>query len=413
MTSRRSSSANKTVVGLQWGDEGKGKVVDYLSDRFDGVARYNGGSNAGHTVVIGPTRYRFHLIPSGVLKGKKLFIGAGVALDTEVLKEELRTLSSQGVEADLLIDGRCTMVSPLEKQFDGFLESMRGSGAIGTTRMGIGPAYAARALRMSPRALDLFSKAFDMSHQSRFYREVTGKRPSLASWVRTSRNLLRGRLGDASAAITEINERGGAVLFEGAHGTLLDLQYGTYPFVTSSPTIASYAPAGLGLPLEAGAGVMGVVKAYCTRVGAGPFPTELHGRTADQIREVGREYGATTGRPRRIGWLDLVALKYAARLNGVTEIALSKTDVLSKVKELRVCIAYREGGSESSDFYRFLGSIDRVKPVYQSVPSLYGTEFRGEVPSAVRKFIEVVETNTGVPVRLLSYGEERKSTVEL
>ncbi len=413
MTSKGSSSGNLTVVGLQWGDEGKGKVVDYLSGAFDGVARYNGGGNAGHTVVIGSKRYRFHLIPSGVLKGKKLFIGAGVALDTVVLRGELDLLAGQGTGADLLIDGRCSLVSPLEKAFDAFLESMRGADAIGTTKMGVGPAYAARALRMSPRALDLFSRSFDLSHMTRFYREVIGRRPSLDRWLRLSRRLLKGRLGDASSAIREMNERGGNVLFEGAHGTLLDLQYGTYPFVTSSPTVASYAPTGLGLPLVASGRVMGVLKAYTTRVGAGPFPTEFRGPLGRQIREVGREYGATTGRPRRIGWLDLVAMKYAARINGVTELALSKADVLSKVKDLKVCVAYRDGGTESSDFYRFLGSIERVRPVYQSLPSIYGAEFNGKIPSTVQKLIEMVETETGAPVRLLSYGEERTRTVEL
>jgi len=413
MTSRRSSNSNLAVVGLQWGDEGKGKVVDYLSDRFDGVARYNGGSNAGHTVVIGPKRYRFHLVPSGVLKKKRLFIGAGVALDPDVLSQELSLLSRQGVDPDLLIDGRCTLVSPMEKEFDAFLEAMRGGGAIGTTRMGIGPGYAMRALRMSPRALDLFSRSFDISHSTRFYGKLLGRRPRLERWLRFSRKLLKGRLGDTASAVAEMNEHGDPVLFEGAHGAMLDLQFGTYPFVTSSPTVASYAPAGLGVPAEANGRVLGVLKAYTTRVGAGPFPTELRNQLGGRIREMGREYGATTGRPRRTGWLDLVAAKYAARISGAPELALTKADVLSRVKELKVCVAYRDGGTESSDFYDFLGSVDHVRPVYESLPSLYGAAFGSSVPSPVKKLIEFVEKEVGVRVRLLSYGEERMRTVEL
>ena len=388
-------------------------MVDYLSGRFDAVARYNGGSNAGHTVVVGGDRYRFHLVPSGAVKGKKLLIGAGVALDPVVLKEELSLLSRMGAGADILVDGRCSLVSPLEKEFDGYLEGLRGSSAIGTTRMGIGPAYALRALRMSPRAMDLFSRGFDLQHLLRFYRGVLGRRGDLGRWLRLSRSLLRDLLGDVSSAVRSTNERGGAVLFEGAHGTMLDLQHGTYPFVTSSSTIASFAPTGLGVPPSASGSIIGVTKAYATRVGAGPFPSEQRGKLADRMREYGKEFGTTTGRPRRIGWLDLVALKYAVRMNGSTELTLSKIDVLSKVRNPRVCVAYSQGGSESDDFYRFMGSLDSVRPVYQSLPSLYGAEFGDSVPSAARKLIEMVEDSTGARVKLLSYGEERGRTVEL
>jgi adenylosuccinate synthase len=388
-------------------------VVDYLSDRFEAVARYNGGSNAGHTVVVGGNRYRFHLVPSGAVKGKKLLIGAGVALDPVILKGELELLSNMGVGADLLVDGRCSLVSPLEKEFDGFLERLRGASAIGTTRMGIGPAYAARALRMSPRAMDLFSRRFDFQHMLRFYRGVLGKRADLKPWLRLARTLLRTRLGDVSAAVSSINEGGGAVLFEGAHGAMLDLQHGTYPYVTSSSTISSYAPTGLGLPPGATKNVIGVTKAYATRVGAGPFPSERRGRLADKIREVGKEFGTTTGRPRRIGWLDLVALKYAVRMNGAAELALSKIDVLSKVRNPQVCVAYSLAGSESDDFYRFMGNLDGVRPVYHTLPSFYGAEFRDGIPSAARKLIDTIEHTTGATVKLLSYGEERRRTVEL
>jgi len=387
-------------------------VVDYLSSGFEAVARYNGGSNAGHTVVVDGERYRFHLVPSGAVKGKKLLIGAGVALDPVVLKEELALLKRMGTKPDVLVDGRCTLVSPLEKEFDGFLEGLRGADTIGTTMMGIGPAYAARALRMSPRAMDLFSRRFDFGNMLRFYRGVLGKRSDLGQWLGLSRSLLRTRLGDVSAAVRAVNEKGGAVLFEGAQGTMLDLQHGTYPFVTSSSTIASYAPTGLGLPPSATGRVMGVTKAYATRVGAGPFPSEHKGGLADSMRKVGKEFGTTTGRPRRIGWLDLVALKYAAKINGAAELALSKIDVLAKVRDPKVCVAYSRGGSESSDFYRFMGNLDQVKPVYQPLPSLFGADFTGGVPAAAKKLMELIEDETGAGVKLLSYGDERSRTVE-
>jgi adenylosuccinate synthase len=279
--------------------------------------------------------------------------------------------------------------------------------------MGIGPAYAARALRMSPRALDLFSKAFGLSHMLKFYGSVLGKRADLGAWLRRSRRLLRPYLGDVSSRIEAVNEKGGRVLFEGAHGSLLDLQFGTYPFVTSSSTIASGAASGTGIPSGAGGRVIGVTKAYTTRVGAGPFPSELHGRLADTIREAGREYGTTTGRPRRTGWLDLVALTYAVKLNGATQLALSKIDVLSKVKETKVCVAYSEGGSESTDFYKFLGGFNRVRPVYQELPSLYGASFADGIPRPAAKLIEFVEKETRAQVKLLSYGDERSRTFEL
>jgi len=363
--------------------------------------------------VVGGTTYRFHLVPSGAVKRKKLLIGAGVVLDPVILKGELGLLSKMGVKADLLVDGRCSLVSPLEKEFDGYLEGLRGSSAIGTTRMGIGPAYAARALRISPRAMDLFSRRFDLQHMIRFYRGVLGKRPDLWRWLRQSRSLLRTRLGDVSAAVNSINERGGAVLFEGANGSMLDLQHGTYPYVTSSSTLASYAHASLGLPPKPTTSVLGVTKAYTTRVGGGPFPSEQKGKIGDRIRRYGNEFGTTTGRPRRTGWLDLVALRYAVRLNGAAELVLSKIDVLSKVKIPQVCVAYRREGSESDDFYRFMGNLDGVRPVYHSLPSFYGAEFRDGIPGAARKLIEMIERKTGATVKLLSYGEERTRTVEL
>jgi adenylosuccinate synthase len=402
---------NLAVVGLQWGDEGKGKLVDYLAGQFDAVARFNGGSNAGHTVVIGEKKYTFHLVPSGALKSKELLIGAGVALDPVVLREELSLLPDR-VRGSLLIDGRCSLVSPFDKELDVVLEQMRGGSAIGTTRRGIGPAYAMRALRLALRASDLLDNP-DIAPPSKFY-SLLGVNPTgFAAWVEESKRVLAGLMGDVSSHVVDIGRAGGSVLFEASQGTLLDILHGSYPFVTSSHTVASYVPAGLGIPASEAGEPLGVMKCYTTRVGSGPFPTEIRDSTSDQIRSVGNEYGATTGRPRRVGWLDLVALRYAIRLNGVKSVAVSKLDVLSEVKEFRACVAYRHMGSETGDFQRSLGHLHEVEPVYESPFSMHGAKYDMELPAQARKLVEYLEAALGVRVSLVSHGEERSRTIEL
>jgi adenylosuccinate synthase len=402
---------NLSVVGLQWGDEGKGKLVDYLAGQFDAVARFNGGSNAGHTVVIGEKRHTFHLVPSGVLKGRELLIGAGVALDPVVLREELSLLPDR-VKGKLLIDGRCSLVSPFDKELDASLEQMRGGSEIGTTRRGIGPAYAMRALRLALRASDVLNGP-DIAIPSRFY-SLLGVDPSgFPAWVEESKKVLAGSVGDVSSRIIDIGHAGGSVLFEASQGTLLDLLHGSYPFVTSSHTVASYIPAGLGIPPSEAGEPLGVMKCYTTRVGSGPFPTEIKDSTSDQIRSVGREYGATTGRPRRVGWLDLVALRYAIMLNGVKTIAISKLDVLSEVKEFRACTAYRHLGSETGDFQRSLGHLNEVEPVYESPFSMHGAKYDKELPAQAKKLVDYLEAALRVRVSLVSHGEERSRTIEL
>ncbi|MDA4135638.1 MAG: adenylosuccinate synthase [Thaumarchaeota archaeon] len=403
---------NLCIVGLQWGDEGKGKIVDYYADGFEAVVRYNGGSNAGHTIVIGGRTFVFHLIPSGFLKKKKLLIGPGVALDPLTLKDELELVSKEGGRADLLVDERCTVVTPLEKEMDAFVEGLRGDNPIGTTKRGIGPSYAMRALRLSPRAGDLASGIFDMSSAIAFYSSFMKDIPDLTSWKSESKKVLEGRTGDVGGTIMELNEEGGSVMFEGAQGVLLDLIYGTYPYVTGAHTIANYVPAGLGIPNDSLGDVMGVAKAYTTRVGGGPFPTEIAGETGAKIRKEGKEYGATTGRPRRIGWLDLVALKYAVKLNGVSELALTKLDILTKVEEMKVCIAYNAGGEETSDFSKALPRLASVKPIYQDMPSFFGVELRDDrLPRVAEDFVGYLEDELKVKVTLVSTGEERSSTI--
>ncbi|HUI86387.1 MAG TPA: adenylosuccinate synthase [Nitrososphaerales archaeon] len=412
-TSKGSSrSENLTVVGMQWGDEGKGKLVDYLADGFDAVARFNGGSNAGHTVVIGSERHTFHLVPSGALKRKRLLIGAGVALDPVILAEELAVLKQHGVRTDVRVDDRCTLVSPMEKELDGYFESMRGELAIGTTRRGIGPSYAMRALRLTPRAGDLFA-GFDTGPATKYYESVGLQTAGFKKWLARSRRVLEGILGDVGAEVDRIAQRGGSVLFEGSQGTLLDILHGSYPYVTSTQTIASYVPVSLGVASSRIGKVLGVAKSYTTRVGGGPFPTEIKGELGSKIRETGKEYGATTGRPRRVGWLDLVALRYAIRVNGTEEIALTKVDVLASLKELKVCVAYNRDGSELTDFQRALGHLGEVDPVYDRMPSLFKCTFGRGVASQLKRFVEYLEDALRVKVRLVSFGEDRSSTIGL
>ncbi len=403
---------NLCIVGLQWGDEGKGKIVDYYADRFEAVVRYNGGSNAGHTIVIGGRTFVFHLLPSGSLKKKKLLIGPGVALDPLTLKDELELIAKEGGATDLLVDSRSTVVTPLEKEMDTFIEKLRGDNPIGTTKRGIGPSYAMRALRLSPRAGDLAGGNFDMESAIAFYRTFMTEIPDLTRWMSEARQVLQGRTGDVGGTIMGINERGGSVMFEGAQGVLLDLIYGTYPYVTGAHTIATYVPAGLGIPNNALGDVMGVAKAYTTRVGGGPFPTEVAGETGAKIRAEGKEYGATTGRPRRIGWLDLVALKYAVRLNGVSELALTKLDILTKVREMKVCTRYSIDGDETSDFSKALPRLSSAEPVYEERPSFLDARLgEGPLPRVAEDFVGYLEDELKVKVTLVSTGEDRSATI--
>ena len=398
-------------MGLQWGDEGKGKIVDYLASGYDAVARFNGGSNAGHTVVIGDQKHTFHLIPSGALKGKRLLIGAGVAVDPAVLAEELALLPAD-VKGRLLVDSRCTLVNPVDREFDAMLEGTRGAAPLGTTRRGIGPSYALRALRLSPRAGDLVT-GFDFGPLASFYRSLSLDSSGLDAWAATSRSLLEGLIGDVAGEVESTADRGGSVLYEGSQGTLLDLLHGTYPYVTSTHTIASYIPSALGIPPKLSGSALGVMKCYATRVGGGPFPSEMTGEEAEKLRALGNEYGATTGRPRRVGWLDLVALKYAIRLNGVEEVAVTKLDVLSKMADVKVCTAYRLNGSETTDFQAATGALDDVEPVLDAPFSLHGADFAAGLPQEGKRLVSFIEDGLGVRVRMLSHGEERSKTIEL
>jgi adenylosuccinate synthase len=375
------------------------------------VARFNGGSNAGHTVVVGESKHTFHLIPSSALKNKELLIGAGVAVDPVVLGEELAILPDE-TRSRLLVDGRCTLVSPMEKEFDKVLEGLRGAKALGTTGRGIGPSYALRALRLAPSISDL-DDGFDFEPLIKFYGKLGIDTAALSGWLERSKNLLRPITGNVSQRILDVAEKGGSVLFEASQGSLLDILHGSYPFVTGTHTTAAYVPSGLGIDPSLARESLGVTKCYTTRVGSGPFPTEINGPLADTIRGLGSEYGATTGRPRRVGWLDLVALKYAVRLNGSKAIAVSKLDILSKVKEMKVCVAYNNEGSETADFQSSISRLEEVEPVYEMPLNLSGANFEGGLPEEAKKFVEYLENELKVKVVLVSHGEERSKTIEL
>ena len=386
-------------------------MVDYLAGGFDAVSRFNGGSNAGHTVVIGDRKHTFHLVPSGALKGKQLLIGAAVAVDPVVLREELALLPDD-VRRRLMVDGRSTLVSPLEKEFDRVLEELRGDSPLGTTRRGIGPAYAVRALRLAPRVSDIVA-GFDFEPLVRFYGRLGVDPAALPAWGADSKALLSPMVGDVGGRIAEIAEEGGSVLFEGSQGTLLDLLHGSYPYVTGTHTASSYIPAALGIAPTLAGVPLGVTKCYTTRVGEGPFPTEIAGPQAGELRELGREYGATTGRPRRVGWLDLVALRHAIGLNGAREVAVTKLDVLSRLRDFKVCVAYRHQGSETRDFQSSLGHLGEVEPVYETPFRMHGAKFDGALPAEGKRFVDYLESELKVKVSMVSHGEERSKTIEL
>jgi adenylosuccinate synthase len=407
------------VIGLQWGDEGKGKIVDFLSPAYDAVVRYQGGSNAGHTVRVGGIKYVFHLLPSGLLRNKKLFIGPGVVVDPLVLYEEVERAKKMVERLDLTVDLRATVVTPVDRWLDGYLEELKGGSAVGTTKRGIGPAYAGRALRISPRVVDILEGdegIFEVPSKL-FGRKFEG----LNDWIRKAKEVLSAYAGDVGTKIHELMEEGGKVLFEGAQGSLLDILYGTYPFVTSSHTLAPYACLGGGMIKQLD-DILGVVKAYQTRVGGGPFPTELRDEVGNMLRERGAEYGATTGRPRRVGWLDLVSIKYASRLNGVTRLAITKLDVLGGLEKVKVAVAYDINGSETEKFPTNLNQLRYAKPIYEElgpIPRMDEGEWIqickagwGALPKEVKKFIEFIEESVGVDVSILSVGEERGLTLE-
>jgi len=419
------------VVGTQWGDEGKGRVVDGLAREVDMVARFNGGDNAGHTVVAEGHTLKLHLVPSAVLyPNLTLVIGAGVVLNPEVLTSEMDEVAELGLDVGpsrLKVSAAAHVILPTHRALDGAREVSRGEGAIGTTKRGIGPTYADKAARTGLRAGEMVDpEGFAArvverveAHNRRLERygiePLSTENAAVAYKAYAER--LAPHLVDGSALLGEALEEGKTVLCEGAQGLLLDLDHGTYPYVTSSSTVAGGATTGLGFGPQEISRVIGVAKAYTTRVGKGPFTTELLGETGNRIREVGNEFGTTTGRPRRCGWLDLPILRYAVRVNGLDELALTKLDVLSGLDRLKVAVAYTHDDTRVDHFPAEFGvdALAKWEPVYEELPGwdedITGIRRRENLPEAAQAYVARIEQGTGVPITLIGVGPEREQAI--
>jgi adenylosuccinate synthase len=419
------------IVGAQWGDEGKGKIVDTLAERADVVARYQGGNNAGHTLVLGDETYKLRLVPSGVLwPGTLCVLGNGCVLDPEVLMEELDGLEERGIDlSGVRISGNAHLIMPWHRIIDADSELMLGRLQIGTTRRGIGPAYADKASRVGIRVQDLLDEKIlrqkiqtALSVKNVLLRKIYHQRP-IDKDVLTEATLryaerIRPFIADTSLLVNQALDDGRHVLCEGAQATLLDLDHGTYPFVTSSNPIAGGACVGLGFGPTRVDTVLGVAKAYVTRVGAGGFPSEADDADGSRIREHGGEYGTVTGRERRCGWLDVVALRYAARLNGLTQLALTKLDVLSIFESIPVCTAYRlPDGSVTENFPWHQSDFHHAQPVYERLDGwstdISGVREAGQLPRAAREYLAFVEERVGVEVAIVGIGQRRDQIITL
>jgi adenylosuccinate synthase len=424
------------IVGAQWGDEGKGRVVDLLASQADLVARYNGGDNAGHTVTAAGQTFKLHLIPSGIIHPHTIgLIGNGVVVNPATLLSEMDSLRAAGVVVSpkrLRISHAAHLITPAHRALDGAQEAARGQDKIGTTLRGIGPAYTDKVARTGLRCGQMLNsqKFADelCAHVDQVNRQITqlyGGEPldphKVAQEYQGYADQLAPYISDVSLLLHAALGRGQKALAEGAQGTLLDLDHGTYPFVTSSTPTAAGALVGLGVGVGFVQRVIGVTKSFQTRVGAGPFPTELSGQMAKRLRGTGEnpwdEYGTTTGRPRRVGWLDMVLLRYAARVNGLTELALTKLDILTGLPEINLCLAYRQGGQIVTDLPFGPADLSPFEPVYESLPGweqdLTKVQAWEDLPSQARLYILRIEELSGVPVRLVSVGPERQQVVEI
>lgn len=412
------------LLGLQWGDEGKGKVVDVLTPRYDAVARFQGGPNAGHTLEFEGKKYVLRSIPSGIFQhGQINIIGNGVVLDPVLFKEEAETLEQSGVELKkiLKISKKAHLILPTHRLLDAANEKRKGASKIGTTGKGIGPTYTDKVSRNGLRVGDI-SNDFKVKYEAAKAKHLDTLRMLGADvdlsetepkWLAAIDYLKGYELIDSEHYVNKLLSDGKSILCEGAQGTMLDVDFGSYPFVTSSNTICAGACSGLGVAPNKIGEVFGIFKAYCTRVGSGPFPTELFDETGKKIRDIGHEYGAVTGRERRCGWIDLVALRYAIMLNGVTQLIMMKSDVLDSFATVKACVAYKVDGKLTRDFPY---SIDEgVEPVYEELPGwnvdMASIKSEEEFPQAFSDYIKFIEKELGVPVTILSVGPDREQTI--
>ena len=416
---------NLTVLGAQWGDEGKGKIVDMLTRHFSIVARYQGGHNAGHTVYVNGAKFILRLIPSGILHpGITCVIGNGVVVDPQALFAEVDELTKAGIDVSgrILVSDKAHLILPYHRDLDLLSEARRGERKIGTTSRGIGPAYedkiARRGIRVGdlsdPRGLEQNVRDNVMA-RNRLVQDTTMDWKVVLDQLLKHAERLVPMMCDASVLLTTAMRDGKSIMFEGAQGTLLDIDHGTYPYVTSSNATAGGVCTGLGIPPRAVGRVLGVAKAYATRVGEGPFPTELPGEMGNRLRETGSEYGAVTGRPRRCGWYDAVAIRYAARINGLDGLALTKLDVLDGFERLEICTSYRCGGRTLTEFPSDVGQLAQCEPVYESMPGwsapTKGVQKFDRLPAAARKYIARLEEVSGVRAAIVSTGSERDDTI--
>jgi len=416
------------LLGLQWGDEGKGKVVDVLTPRYDVITRFQGGPNAGHTLEFNNIKHVLHTIPSGIFRADKInIIGNGVVIDPSIFKKEIDSLLKLGfdLKKTLLISKKAHLILPTHRLLDAASEAAKGVDKIGSTLKGIGPAYRDKIGRDGLRVGDILNN-FEEKYKARVkqhtdlltnyyhfdYEEAL--RDYEKTWFEGIETIKQFQLIDSETVINKLVDSGKSVIAEGAQGTMLDIDFGSYPFVTSSNTITAGACTGLGVAPNKIGKVYGIFKAYCTRVGSGPFPTELNDATGQKLRDVGHEFGSTTGRPRRCGWLDLVALKYAIMIDGVTELIMMKADVLDDFDTIEVCTKYKINGQLTEDFpYELDGNEE---PIYESLPGwkkpLTGVTSEKNFPAELSSYIKYIETKLNVPIRIVSVGPDRSQTIE-
>ena len=415
------------LLGLQWGDEGKGKVVDVLTPKYDIIARFQGGPNAGHTLEFNNIKHVLHTIPSGIFRENKLnIIGNGVVIDPAIFKKEIEALGKIGfdISKNLLVSKKAHLIMPTHRLLDAASESKKGETKIGSTLKGIGPTYRDKTSRDGLRVGDIeinfknkyesrkkahieqLEKLYDFDYKDQL--ETLEK-----EWFDGIETLKKFKFTDTEHIINNALKEGKSVIAEGAQGTLLDIDFGSYPFVTSSNTICAGACTGLGIAPNKVGRVYGIFKAYCTRVGMGPFPTELMDETGQKMRDVGNEYGSTTGRPRRCGWIDMVALNFAIMINGVTELIMMKTDVLDNFDTIKACVAYKVNGIETKELPYELNS--EIEPVFVDLPgwntNLTGITSEDQFPDALKSYIKFIEKETGVTVKIVSVGPNREQTI--
>lgn len=418
------------IIGAQWGDEGKGKITDFFSAQSDYVVRFQGGNNAGHTIILDERTLKLHLIPSGVLHPNcKLVIGNGVVIDPAVLINEIDMLKKEGLGVNLLISDRAHLIMPYHVDIDHHLTALQNDLAAGSTRSGIAPVYADKMYRHGLRIIDLFNqdvfakrlkKSFGFNKklvENVFEEKFDYSYETVLNKYLEYAETIKPYVGNVAQKLSEADKEGKAILFEGAQGACLDVDHGLYPFTTSSNVVAGQVEAGSGIGLNRKKRIVGIAKAYLTYVGRGPLPTEIAPPLEDQIREIGQEYGTTTGRARRIGWIDLVQLKYANQLNGFTELILTKVDVLTGLPEIKLCIGYEINGQKVSCVPADLESFAQIKPIYETLPGWKSLPDHikniDECPLELKSFIKKIEDFTGNTISLISYGPDRNQTFAL